>query len=334
MLNAMLVGPGRVGKKYLEVLSADNRVVVRGVVGSSREKALAVAPPDCHSYGSHQLNQAVESLPAGSMVVVATSEWSHFNELSVLAGKDLHLVVEKPLVSNWSEYVRIRDKLGRHPYHVLPCFTSRFDQRYVAAHALMRSQGVDPVYISSRRNTDYVTASRVFGKIPMPFWIICHDIDIMRWFSGGNVVSLRASSRSPKEGLQAKDFIVAELNLSNGLRGYVESSWCSPPTSGLTPHSDFRVLSEAGSICIDINTPLISGNFKATSVQPDISDLSWQGARPVGSTANMLSHFVDVVTGLQEPWVSVSDAIEALRTSEAIRLSLLRGEEVFLKEIN
>ena len=333
MLDALLIGPGRVGKKYLEVLVADKRVTLRGLVGSTHEKAVAAAPPGCHAYSSDQLDQAVESLPIGSMVVVATPEWSHVNELSVLVGKDLHLIVEKPLVANWLDYCRIRGKLEQHSHHVFPCFTSRFDQRYVAALALMRRQNVDPIYISSRRNTDYVTASRVFGKMPMAFWIICHDIDIMRWFAGRNVMSVRASSRRPKEGLLAKDFITAELNFSNGVKGYIESVWCGPPVSGSDPHSDFRVLSEVGSIVIDINTPSVSGNFEDLNVQPDITDLSWQGARPIGSTANMLLHFVDVIQGIHEPWVSLSDAVEAMRTSEAIRLSLLRGGEVFLDEI-
>lgn len=333
MINAMLIGPGRVGKKYLEVLAADQRVTLCGVVGSSREKAMSVAPLGCQAYGSEQLHKAIDSLPSGSMVVVATPEWSHVNELSLLSGKDLHLVIEKPLVSNWPEYGQIRERLGQHSHHVLPCFTSRFDQRYVAAYTLMRSKEMDPVYIYSRRNTDYVTASRVYGKMPMSFWIICHDIDLMRWFSGAKLVSVRASSRNTKNTLEAKDFILAELSFINGTRGYIESSWCSPPVSALVPHSDFRVLSEVGTISIDINTTPISGNFDGDDLQPDIADLSWQGVRPIGSTANMFFHFVDVIQNLQKPLVSLSDAVEALRTCEAIRMSLSRGEEVFLEEI-
>jgi predicted dehydrogenase len=267
------------------------------------------------------------------MVVVATSEWSHVNELSLLSGKDLYLVVEKPLVSSWSDYSRLREKLTQHPRYVFPCFTSRFDQRYVAAHALMRQQEVNPLYICSRRNTDYVTASRVFGKMSMPFWIVCHDIDLLRWFAGSDLVSVRASSRYPGKEPGAKDFILAELTFRNGIKGYIESSWCSPPVSGTVPHSDFRLLSEAGTVFIDMNTPSVSGIFNGTSIQPDFIDLCWQGERPVGSTVNMLWHFVDVMQGIREPLVALSDAVEALRTSEAIRLSLLRRQEVLLEEI-
>ncbi len=333
MLNLILIGPGRTGKRYLEVLAADKRVKLRGVVGSTREKAMAIAPPRCMVYGSDQLNQAIESLPSGSMVLVTTSEWSHVNELTLLSGKELHLVVEKPLVSNWQEYQQIREKLSQHSYHILPCFTSRFDQRYVTAYELMRSKEIDPIYISSRRNTDFLTASRVYGKLPMSFWIICHDIDIMRWFSRSDVISVRASSRCPKKGLEEKDFIMAEVCFCNGIKGYIESSWCSPPVSGLAAHSDFRVLSQAGSITIDMNTPLVTGNFDGHDLLPEITDLSWQGARPIGSTVNMLLHFVDVIKDNQKPRVSLFDAVEALRISEAIRLSLLRGEEVLLEEV-
>jgi predicted dehydrogenase len=333
MINVLLIGPGRIGKKYLEVLAADNRVILAGVVGSSRDKACAVVPPGCTAYGSDELTQAVESLPAGSMVVVATSEWSHVNELSVLSGKDLYLVVEKPLVSSWSDYSRIREKLTQHTRDVFPCFTSRFDQRYVAAHALMLQQEIKPLYICSRRNTDYVTASRVFGKLSMPFWIVCHDIDLLRWFAGSELKSVRASSRHRGKEPGAKDFILAELTFVNGVKGCIESSWCSPPVSGLVPHSDFRILSEAGTLFIDMNTPTVCGVFNNATIQPDVTDLCWQGVRPQGNTVNMLRHFIDVVQGLQEPLVSHSDAVEALRTSEAIRLSLIRDEEVMLGEV-
>ena len=334
MINVLLIGPGRIGKKYLEVLATDKRVILAGVVGSNREKASAVVPPGCTAYGSDELSQAVESLPAGSLVVVATSEWSHVNELSLLFGKDLYLIVEKPLVSSWSEYSRIREKLTQHTRYVLPCFTSRFDQRYVSAHALMRQQEIIPLYICSRRNTDYVTASRVFGKLSMPFWIVCHDIDLLRWFAGSDLVSVRASSRYRGKEPGAKDFIMAELTFLNGIKGYIESSWCGPPASVIAHHSDFRVLSDAGAVFIEMNTTSVCGIFNGTSIQPDVIDVCWQGHRPVGSTVNMLRHFIDVIEGLQKPLVTLSDAVEALRTSEAIRLSLIRGDEVFLEEIN
>jgi predicted dehydrogenase len=333
MINVLLIGPGRMGKKYLEVLSSDKRVILSGVVGSSREKACAVAPLGCRAYSSGELTQAVESLPAGSMVVVATPEWSHINELALLSDKDLYLVVEKPLVSSWSQYGKIKENLSRNSRYVFPCFTSRFDQRYVAMHALMRQQEIHPIYIYTRRNTDFETASRVFGKLSMPFWIVCHDIDLLRWFAGSDLKSVRASSRHRGKEPGAKDFILAELTFTNGVKGCIESSWCSPPVSGLVPHSDFRVLSEAGTLFIDMNTPTVCGVFNKASIQPDVNDLCWQGVRPLGNNVNMLYHFIDVIQGLQEPVVTLSDAVEALRTSEAIRLSLLRDEEVMLEEV-
>lgn len=333
MIDVLLIGPGRIGKKYLKILAADRRINLVGVVGSSREKAGAAAPLGCSVYGRGELTEAVEMLPAGSIVVVATSEWSHINELSQLSGKDLHLVVEKPLVSSWSEYTRICEKLSQHSRHIFPCFTSRFDQRFVAANVLMRQQEINPLYICSRRNTDFVTASRVFGKLSMPYWIVCHDIDLLRWFSGSELLSVRATSRYQGKEPGPKDFIFAELTFLNDVKGYIESSWCGPPVSGLVPHSDFRVLSEAGTVFVDLNTPSVSGIFNEENTYPDVNDLCWQGERPVGSSANMLLHFVDAVQGIREPLVTLSDAVAALRTSEAIRLSLLRREEVFLEEI-
>jgi predicted dehydrogenase len=316
MMNVAVIGPGRMGKNYLRVLSEDSRINIASICGNDLARTEAIAK----TYGAiaHAHGNVAESLSASiDLIIISSSEWVHEDALSAALNYDVPIIIEKPLLPDWASAQRLWKRLKTHTKPILPCFTSRFDLRYVEAKEKTRSH--IPSLIHSRRNCDARTASRVFGKIPMSSWIICHDVDLMRWFSGSEVQSVRATSSAPLNGFQEKDFIVAELRMQNGALCTIENSWLSPDGEPRLCE-DFRFLSRSGSYELVMND---GKNY----------DFFEEKARLEGNTPRMIRHFIAATMREETSRVTLLDALENMRVCEAIRRSVMENRTVEMSEV-
>ena len=57
--------------------------------------------------------------------------------------------------------------------------------------------------------------------MPIPFWLIVHDIDIMRYLTNSEVISVSASQ---KEIDKKRVVLTASLSFKNGTEGVIEST--------------------------------------------------------------------------------------------------------------
>jgi predicted dehydrogenase len=335
MIETLIIGPGRMGRNYAHVLKNDPRVKILGVCGNSAEKTNQLASElGVAGISEKKYVEAFKLFSPGAkkLVVITTSEWEHLLPLTYSLEIGAAIILEKPILGNFSEFKQIKDALLKHPAPILPCFTSRFDPRYFDAQQIVEHHKIQPLSIYSRRNTDHVTASRVQGKIAWPYWIVGHDIDLIRWFSRQEIKSVKALNRFPGKIDRPKDFLHVELTLENGTKGFIESSWFLPPLAGPALLSEFRILSEEG--CIEIPFPPRNYSVtqdKFTESYPD--DFLLQAGRAVGNTPNMIQHFVDVVDGKAKPILKLEDGIRSLQVSEAITRSILQKCEVELAEL-
>lgn len=316
MINTAVIGPGKVGQNYLRALAQDSRVNISAVCGRNRMRTNEIASRyNCQSFCDGNYEQCFDMNL--DLILISTPEWEHEGPLLAALKKNIPLIVEKPLLPDWKSSRNILPLLKQHPAPIMPCFTTRFDSRYT--HAKQSVDGHTLSFVSSRRNTDYMTASRVFGKIPMTSWIICHDVDLLRWFVNDEIKSVRATSRVPGNPLGPRDFIIAEVRFYNGILGVIENSWASRIGEPKNCE-DFRIIAEDGGaelyFSADINHDMVS-----------------DGVILKGNTPSMIKHFVDVVAENVVPRVSVSDALASMKACEAIRLSLVDQREVFLTEI-
>ena len=292
MIEVLVIGPGRMGQNYATVLNANPDVKIVGVVGNSMNSAIKLASElDVPAFPNRNYNESLSQFSSDNRaVVITTSEWAHLEPLTFALNLGLPVIIEKPLVGNYEEFMHVRELLYNHKTHILPCFTSRFDPRFYQAKKLLKSSKVTPELFYCRRNTDYETAKRVHRKIPWPYWIICHDIDLIRWFSGVEVDSVRATSRVSGKMDLDRDFLQVELKLKNKSVAFIESSWSLPRVQGPFAHSNFRIITEEQSIEIPFE-PGIKCASSNSYFEYDTMDFQVQYGNPIGNTPNMINHF-------------------------------------------
>ena len=328
-LEAIIIGPGRMGSNYGRVLKQDPRIKIVAVCGRSLEKTQRLSKElNCKGFAGEKHDEALKlfSAKAQKLVVIATSEWQHLKPLQLSLKAQAAIILEKPLLGNYEEFLQVKNELLSHQHPILPCFTSRFDPKYSKAHEIVTQNNMKAVTIHSRRNTDFETASRVFGKINWPYWIAGHDIDLVRWFTLSEVSSVRAASRYNDNFNHKKDYLQIELCMKNGTRAFIESSWFLPPLAGPIDQSEFRFQSETSIISIS-NSPSTVWNTPSKISESLFDDFHYQNGRYVGNTSNMIHHFVDVIFGQALPIIGLKDGINSLLASEAI-LRSLRFEKV------
>lgn len=324
MIDAVLLGPGRVGTMYSQIVTQDERIRLIAVVGSSEEKANEFCKnftPESRAFGPFGLNEALELLRSKDLVIITSPEWLHTEHLISVLKYDLHIIIEKPLITDFDRLIDVEEGIGKFERFVLPCFTSRFDFRFISAHNALQKMVDQPIHIFSRRNTDRQTASRVLGKFDLAHWIVCHDIDLFRWFLNDEIQSVRASNKS-FGGYGSNDFIFAELTMSRGCKCFVESSWVTDSPYAGYPHSEFRVEGELHAINVNLHSPFMHGHRKSVSIDQNVPDPYLIGTKIRGSSFNMLDHFFDVLLGQAPPLVSHNDAVACLKVCNAIAVSI------------
>src|SRR5690606_13482874 len=96
-----------------------------------------------------------------------------------------------------------------------------------------------------RRYASPVAAERVLERLPMAYWLMPHDIDMMLWITASPVQKVMAYGRGG--GTTRADFIIAVLTFANGAVGIVESSW-GTPGGGRLQNELFTVRGTGGAV--------------------------------------------------------------------------------------
>jgi predicted dehydrogenase len=329
MINVALIGPGRVGLMYLDIVSAFSDCKISGVLCSNENTCTAIKSKfGCPVFTPDDMDLFFGCRP--DVVIISSPEWTHARYLEACMNENVPVIVEKPLVGEWAEFERLRTKLKTYSRPILPCFTTRFDTRFERLQTVISSRQPINTLIWSQRDADSLAVRRVEGKIPLTYWIVCHDFDLIRYLTNREVVSVTAIS-GVRNGRIVDDYFVIRLSLDCGGSAIVTSSWCFPPDS-LTRSFSFRYLSDGLIAEVDDDGDLITTASVETPVlldsEPDVQESNFLNA-----SKRMIRSFIDTcVLGICNR-VGVSDAMYALAISEACNRSVLERREVAISEV-
>lgn len=322
IINIALIGPGRMGVNYAKVITQNPNaklVAICGNTATNTEKnAASFSVP---LYYNNEWSEMLNNHPEIDTVVIATSEWAHLEPFKLALQRGKNVIIEKPIAVEAESYEEMEKLAKQFPHlKVLVCFTCRFDNRYLQAKRIIDSSEYGKIgYIYSRRNADSKTASRILGKFPTPFWIIVHDIDLMRWITGSEVseVSAVESVIAGKGNL-----LSVRLSFQNGVIGVIESIFFGEPVSG-QDHTRMDIECENGKIELKLSHGGITAFHSDKGMLiPDVIDFVDTHGVFTGSTPVMINHFIDVLLGKTTPAVTFSDGLTAVRLSAAISKSI------------
>jgi predicted dehydrogenase len=329
MINVALIGPGRVGLMYLDIVSSFSDCKISGVLCSNENTCTAIKSKfGCPVFTPDDIDLFFECRP--DVVIIASPEWTHARYLEACMNENVSVIVEKPLVAEWAEFERLRTKLKAYSRPILPCFTTRFDTRFERLQSEIRTRKQSHTLIWSQRDADSLAVRRVEGKIPLTYWIVCHDFDLIRYLTNREVVRVKALS-GVRNGHMVDDYFVIQLSLDCGGSAIVTSSWCFPPDS-LTRSFSFRYSSDELIAEVDDAGYLIKAVGRETpakQVQEPVVDES----DFLEASKRMIRSFIDTCVLGTDNRVNVRDAISALAISEACNRSLIENREVAINEV-
>lgn len=319
-LKVALVGPGRMGQVYARLLEVSDLAELVAIVGRSpantHELAAKYRVP---GYLQISLSQLMDHHPDVEAVVVATPEWEHLIPTVQALELGLHVLLEKPVATNTDEAHQIAVAAERAGVVVMPCHVLRFDPRFRALQEVVAHGTVGTVrYMYARRNADLPAARRILGNYHPAYWLMPHDVDVIRWVTGSEIAAVRATALLTEANeMQA---LLVDLRLECGALARIENCWTSPTVHESARSTLFDLWGSQGEIELDAGRPGIR-----IYRQDETEAAECEGPEPF---AAMMEHFLTAALGRKAQAISMTDALATIVAGSLIERSLATGREV------
>ena len=326
-----VIGLGLMGTRFAHVLAGMPGTDLAAVIDTS-EEARRRAEAEFGVPGA----AAVTDLDPGGVgsvdgVVIALPDNAHRAATVQALERGLAVLVEKPLATDLDDAEAIV-AAGRGRMlmvgHLL-----RFDPRYLEARRRVQQGGIgDLVHAYARRNSAIGSAARYGTTTRLPFHVSVHDLDLLRWVTGREVVAVRAHGTSRALAAYGHlDSLQALLFLDDGSSAVVESCWVLPRHLGPAIDARLEVTGTAGTLEVTGFAQGLMVADEAGIAFPDTTRYArYDDGAGGGLLAAEVAHFVRCVERRQPPAVAPAEGLAAVRIAAAIEQSLESDKEIRL----
>jgi predicted dehydrogenase len=330
-INVGVIGVGWFGEFHARLYKQLQGANLIGVCDADIERAQEVAARlDTRFYADAEELLAEESIAA---VSICTTDQYHLEPTLAACQAGKHILVEKPMALDTQECDQMIAAAKEAGVKLMVAHILRFSQRYVAAHELIRSGEIGTVrHFYGRRNNPRRAARRLgarCGYHTIVFHNAVHDIDIMNWFAGSEVIEAYAMSQSGEmedEGYPMSDTVLSMLKFRSGAGAIMENCWTYPDTYPTLVDAVTEVTGTHGKLVLDFqNKGAVSysnsgvGYFE-NAYWPEIYGLV------AGDLHQELEHFLYCVAEDRPVPVSGEDGRKAVAAAAAIVASLESGK--------
>jgi UDP-N-acetylglucosamine 3-dehydrogenase len=312
-IGVAVIGTGFWGKNHARVykeLESTNLVAICDV---NAERAKAIA----NQYGVKAYTSSSQMLQNEEVEAVSVCTWSTMLAKEALkalhAGK--HVLVEKPMATNTKQAEGLLKTADENGLHLTVGFLMRFIPGLQNIREAVASKKIgDLVSASAKRVSQW--PERI-GDVGVVKDTAIHDIDIMRYVSGQDAISVYAKTGNMRH-RQFEDYAQIMMAYEGGGSAFIESNW-------LTPYKT-RTLTVTGTDAIMrldyITQELWIENAKET-LQPRL---------PFQEPLRMeLQHFADCILEKKKPLVSGVDGLKALEIAMAALESSAKNKAIKIK---
>lgn len=226
----VLIGCGYIGQSYLEDISFRDSVQLVGVADLDADAARRAAT----RYGA--LNWSADyrellSLPDADIVIIATYANSHLMILRDCLEAGKHVLCEKPMVSKEEELEEFLALVRQAESRVLIAHVLRHNDSYRRLKEMISSGMIgEPRVLRMVQNHHHMGQHRLSALLQDSSPIVdcgVHYIDVARWFTGQEVVSVSGvgSRISVPQNAPHFDYGMITMRLSGGAVAYYEAGW-------------------------------------------------------------------------------------------------------------
>ena len=331
----VVVGPGLMGVKHIELILNNPRCELAAVVAPERDdpggRRLSVPV-------FHDLDTCLSGIAPAGVIISSPNEF-HYEQACLCVERDVPVLVEKPITSSYETAERLVDLIarrgakalvGHHRAHSPLIATAKAVIEQGALGRLVAVQGSAAFY----KPPEYFEAGpwrREPGGGPILINLI-HEIGILRTLCG-EISAVQAIASNAMRGFAVEDSVVINLQFQNGALGtfVLTDTGASPRSWEQTSRENPVYPTYPDEDCYSLTGTLGSLDFPTMRLKshPAGQAPSWhtpfvETVIPVvrqDPLARQLENFLDVILGLAEPVVTAFDGAENVKVAEAIRRS-------------
>lgn len=217
--------------------------VVRLVATADVQLAAAVAAAAPFGAAAYEDYRRVLDRSDVDMVVLATPEFAHREQVEAAAAAGKHVLSEKPMASTLADADAMIAAARRAGTRLMIGHSRRFTPRYQEIRRALDAGELGEVVVvrenerrarpPSGRPSTYWTPQHWTGdprvSVGAALTNGIHEADLLRWFAGSEPVRVFAEHNVTRPGNLVPDFITFTVTFANGVLASAEVSNCLPP---------------------------------------------------------------------------------------------------------
>lgn len=326
-----VAGVGRIGALHAENLVAAVGAASVSIVDADPARTIEIAGKlGCRVAGS------IEELFAGGLdaLVLATPTQTHAELVIAAVNAGIPVFCEKPVAPDIPGTIAVLEAIRGRGVLVQIGFQRRFDPGYAAARAAVRSGSLGRLHtvIACTLDPTPPDAAYVAGSGGIFRDCAVHDLDILRWVTGQEVLEVSVTGANLGDDYIREagdvDAVAATLTLTDGTLAQLSASRYN--RAGYDVRMELRGHHDSIVVGLDARSPLRSVEPGASAGGP-----AWPGFLDrfrSAYAAEMASFVVAVEDGGCSP-CSVEDALAAFVLAEACERSRRYGRRVCVAEV-
>ncbi|MBR6040520.1 MAG: inositol 2-dehydrogenase [Clostridia bacterium] len=337
MVNVGIIGAGRIGQVHAKSI----------LTGVPDAKILAIADPYIkpevaewaksvgveNVYKDHR--QILEDPRIDAVLICApTDQHAQLSLEAIAAGK--HIFCEKPIDQSIAKIEEVKAALAASPKKLVyqVGFNRRYDHNYRAMRKAVEDGKIGEVQFVrvSSRDPEPPPAQYVAGSGGMFMDMMIHDLDMVRYLSGLEIVEVYAQGAclvDPAIGEAGDvDTVTITLKLSNGALATIDGS--RKAVYGYDQRGE--VFGSKGCVVSanDSDSNIVLSTVEGVTAE---KPLWFFLERYMGSYQAEVREFIDCVKNGKEPWVGIEDGLLSIRLALACTKSMNENRPVRIDEI-
>jgi predicted dehydrogenase len=349
----VVAGAGLIGRRHIDLIQASDRARLCAVVDPMPATAALAQQLGVPLFASLEAMFAQKASLQVAGVILATPNHLHVPGALLCARHGIAALIEKPVAHSLEAGRELAEALKGSAVPMLVGHHRRHSSTLQVARQAITSGQLGRV-VTIMGSAQFYKPDSYFEQGPWrtkigggPILInLIHEMDNLRYLCG-EIESVHAVASSAVRGYEVEDTVVMTLKFASGALGtFTLSDTVAAPrsweqTSG--ENADYpRYPSEDCYFVAGTQGSLAVPTLRTWSYASGAGEPGWwtpfaEGKLPlkvVDPLAAQLAHFCDLIEGKAAPIISVTDALQSLRTVEAVQRSIATGQTVALRDVS
>jgi len=333
-IKVVLIGAGTWGKAHAEIYSSHHLSEFVAVCDISEEKAKVLA----QEYKVKHFTDYEEMLDSVECdaVAIVTPDFAHAKPIVAAAGRNKHVLCEKPLATSYEDLDLILNALKGKDIQLMVDLHNRWNPPVYKIKDDVDAGKIGRVISAYIRLNDIIyvpTEMLPWAEESSILWFLgSHSVDVLNWIIGAKpekVYSVSYEGILKSKGINVPDLYQTILEYPNGAVASMENSWILPNTNPYVNDYKLNITGEKGMFNMDFShNTLLERFLEDEASHPDVICKPRVQGKPTGLGYESIRDFVERIYRKEEVRVPLEDSIAVTRIILAIMESAEKREPV------